>query len=232
MQADEFQSLKDSITNVGVQNPITLFEGMVLDGWHRYRAALEVVQPCPSKLLGDVDPADFVAAQNDARRNLNASQRALAVSAIYAWKPTGQPKKSAPGADLSELKAQPEKSAVEMAAIARVGTRTMEQAKAVNARASTDVKAAVESGAMSVKKAAATLKPAKQKPAPIVAVVAAIPPEDDQGDAVAILSEENDRLNDRLATVAMNATEDERAAALKTITDLRAETKNLSVNKG
>ncbi len=42
MDADDFQSLKDSIENIGVQNPITLYDGMVIDGWHRYTAATEL----------------------------------------------------------------------------------------------------------------------------------------------------------------------------------------------
>lgn len=65
---------------------------------------------------------------------------------------------------------------------------------------------------------------------PSLTVVQPTPPEDEQEDAVAILSEENDRLNDRLATVAMDATEEERAAALKTITELRAENRLLRIN--
>ena len=224
MQADEFRSLKDSIEIVGIQNPITLFDGMVLDGWHRLKAALEVDMLCPSKLLGDVDPVDFVKAQNDARRNVTASQRALAISAIYSWKPSGQPKNPAPGAALS-------KTTAELAEMAGTSERTIRQAKVVEAKATPEVKAAVRAGTMSVKSAAETTKPAPESPKPKLTVVAApVPPEDEQEDAVAILSEENDRLNDRLATVAMDATDEERAAALKTITDLRAENKLLRIN--
>jgi hypothetical protein len=54
----------------------------------------------------------------------------------------------------------------------------------------------------------------------------------DEEDSVAILSEENDRLNDRLAAMAMDATEEERAAAHNTLTELRAENKTLrAMNK-
>lgn len=69
--------------------------------------------------------------------------------------------------------------------------------------------------------AAATTKPALTVIAPTVL------PEEETEDAVVILSEENDRLNDRLATVAMEATDEERAQALKTMTELRAEIKTL-----
>jgi len=89
MQADEYQALKDSIEVIGIQNPITLLENMVIDGWHRYSAAVELGVACPVKPLGDVDPVDFVKSQNEARRNVTASQRAMAISAIYAWRPHG-----------------------------------------------------------------------------------------------------------------------------------------------
>jgi uncharacterized ParB-like nuclease family protein/FtsZ-binding cell division protein ZapB len=48
---------------------------------------------------------------------------------------------------------------------------------------------------------------------------------DDAQEAVKILSEENDRLNDRLAVEAMDASEEEKNKAAETITSLRAELK-------
>ena len=176
MQADEYQSLKDSINTIGVQNPITLFEGMVIDGWHRYRAATELDMHCPSKLLGDVDPIDFVKSQNDARRHITASQKAAAIVAIYAWKPAHREIKGEPGSHLS-------KSNAELAAMAGVSDKTIKQAKAVQASATPEVKAAVKAGTMSVKKAAETTKPKKDKPAkPVAAPTPAAPviaPEDE-----------------------------------------------------
>ena len=87
--ADDFQALKDSIENIGVQNPITLFEGMVIDGWHRYTAANDLGMHCPAVELGNVDPRDFVLAQNKARRHVTQAQLAMATTAVYAWKPLG-----------------------------------------------------------------------------------------------------------------------------------------------
>jgi len=160
MQDDEYQSLKDSIDVIGVQNPITLFEGMVIDGWHRYRATTELGMHCPSKLLGDVDPIDFVKSQNDARRHITASQKALAIASIYKWRPLGTNQHkgaSVPGTD-------PQKSTSELAAIAGVSESYIEKAKIVEAKATPEVKAAVKAGTMSVKKAAETVKPKKDKP--------------------------------------------------------------------
>ena len=230
MQADEYQSLKDSIEVIGVQNPITLFESMVIDGWHRYTAATELGMSCPSKLLGEVDPVDFVKSQNDARRHITGSQKAAAIVAIYAWKPAHREIKGEPGSHLS-------KSNAELAAIARVSDKTIKQAKAVQANATPEVKAAVKAGTMSVKKAAETVKPEKPKTAPVAPtpVVAPEPaPEEinEDKEAIAILSEENDRLNDRLAVAAMDATDEERASAATTIEELRQENKMLhAMNK-
>lgn len=158
MQADEFQALQDSIFLIGVQNPITLYEGMVIDGWHRYCAATEVGMECPSKELIDTDPVDFVKSQNDARRHVTPSQRAAAIVAIYAWHPSGQMSKSTPGVDL--------KTSAELAEIAGVHINTITQARSVQAKATLEVKAAVKAGTMSLKKAAETINPPKAKPAP------------------------------------------------------------------
>jgi hypothetical protein len=159
MPADQFSALKDSITDIGVQDPITLYEGMVIDGWHRYTAAQEVGVECPTVELGDVDPQAFVIAKNKARRHIQQGQIALAVAAVYQWKPRGanQHGGSAPGAD-------PAKTTAQMAGIAGVGTRTMEQAKTVESKAAPKVKEAVKSGEISVKRGAEIAQlPAKEQ---------------------------------------------------------------------
>ena len=90
MTTEEFQELKDSIENIGVQNPITLLDGMVIDGWHRYSACMELVMDCPVvELEPGTDPRDFVMAQNKARRHVTKAQLAMATTAVYAWRPHG-----------------------------------------------------------------------------------------------------------------------------------------------
>lgn len=166
MPDDEYQALCDSIEIIGVQNPVTLLDGMVLDGWHRYNAAERLGMDCPSVDLGDVDPRDFVLAQNKARRNLTASQRAAAVTAVYQWRPHGD-QRSAVTADREKnpaATADRAKTTKELAAIAGVGTRTIEQAKAVQAGAVKAVQDAVKDGAVTVETAAAIAKlPAKDQ---------------------------------------------------------------------
>ena len=72
--------------------------------------------------------------------------------ALWEWAPVGKPN-SAATAELA--------TAAQMAASAGVSVRTIQDAKAVAAKATPEVKAAVKAGTMSVEKATATTKPAK-----------------------------------------------------------------------
>jgi ribosomal protein L29 len=227
MPTDEFEALKDSITDIGVQNPITLFEGMVIDGWHRYTAAQEVGVHCPTIELIGVDPQAFVIAQNKARRHIQQGQIALAVAAVYQWKPAGRPGNSAPGAGFSTAK---------LADIAGVGTRTMEQAKAVESKATPKVKEAVKSGEISVKRGAEIAKlPAKEqtkaiKEPPKTAPATNDAREDEFAESAFVISElaeENETLRAQIAVGQMDAPEVERISAAELIADLRAQVKTL-----
>lgn len=176
----EFLALKDSIENIGVQNPITLFDGMVIDGWHRYRAANDLGMDCPVAELGDVDPRDFVLAQNKARRHITQAQLAMATTSVYAWKPVGNPEFTQ-----SHTECVIAKSNDELAQIAGVHKNTITQAKAVQTKAAPEVVEAVKRGEIGLPKAAAIAKLPKEeqaaaihKPAPKPAP-AVVEPEDD-----------------------------------------------------
>lgn len=169
MGEEGFQALKDSVEDIGVQNPVVLFEGKVIDGWHRYCAARELGASCPTvELPADVDPRAFVLAQNRARRHLTASQVAFVVAAVHEWAPAHRPQadKSVPGADFP-------KTAPELAEIAGVGVRTIERAKAVVRDGAPEVQAAVQSGEVSVKRAAQIVKRPKPEQAAALKATAA-----------------------------------------------------------
>ena len=89
----EFAALREDIRKRGVLEPITLLDGKVLDGWHRYTATREIDPglEVPTVELGDQDPADFVISRNLQRRHLTATQRAVCVLQVRSWKGEGRP---------------------------------------------------------------------------------------------------------------------------------------------
>ena len=147
MTPEEFQSLKDSVNENGVLNPITIYEGMVLDGWHRYQAALELGMDCPEAELDDwIDPKDFVLAQNKNRRHITAAQLAVATTEVYSWVSRGRQNKSVLTTDLT-------KTTSELAKLSGVSESSIEKAKSVLKNASPEVQEAVKSGKIGLEKA-------------------------------------------------------------------------------
>jgi ParB-like chromosome segregation protein Spo0J len=159
MTPEEYQSLRDSIDSHGVLNPITIYEGMVIDGWHRYQAAMELGMDCPEAELDEsLDPKDFVLAQNKNRRHITMSQLAMATAAVYEWIPVGRPNNSAMMALLN-------KTNDELAEISGTSKRTIARAKAVMKDATPEVQNAVKSGKIGLHKAQEISKLPKEKQA-------------------------------------------------------------------
>ena len=89
MGSDEFEALKAGIARNGLQNPITLHQGRILDGWNRYRDCLELgISPVFVEYEGD-DPLGFVVSMNLNRRPLTLSQRAVIAVRWADSKPGG-----------------------------------------------------------------------------------------------------------------------------------------------
>lgn len=167
MDAEDRQALKDSIEDIGVQNPITLLDGMVIDGWHRYSIASELGLPCPSVTLeADTDPRAFVVAQNKARRHITAAQIALAVIKVYAWVLPGANQHSTRG---SATVAEPlSRTNQELSDLSGVGVRTIERAKRISQQGTPEVKDALSSGQIGIATAEAMLQlPANEQAAAI-----------------------------------------------------------------
>lgn len=217
MQADEYQALVDSIEVIGVQNPITIFEGMVLDGWHRYTAANQCGLKCQEVELGDIDPQDFVLAQNKARRNLTASQRAIAVTTVYQWHAIGKPSNCAP-VHINN------KTGQQLAHLAGVSLRTINDSKVAQKAGFTE---AIKAGAITVKEAAkiASGKAATPKPTPAIAPVIDATPDYTELDQA---QEHIQELQAELVVARIASTDsDEQKQAAGLIADLRNQIKTL-----
>jgi hypothetical protein len=166
MAEHEYLELSDSIEIAGVLNPIVIFEGEILDGWHRYCAAQTLGMACPAVELDALtDPRDFVLAQNRYRRHISAAQSAMATSAVYAWQSNGRPGGEKPGTEC-----RVSKTTSQLAEIAGTSERTIRQAKAVQTGAGPEVQEAVRRGEIGLPKAAAIAKlPQREQAAALTA---------------------------------------------------------------
>jgi len=79
MSEQEFAELRDDISENGLQTPITLYEGQILDGRHRARACAELgIEAMVREYEGD-DPRTYILSANVRRRHLTTTQKALIV---------------------------------------------------------------------------------------------------------------------------------------------------------
>lgn len=223
MNGDDFAALVEDIKANGQREPVMLHEGMVLDGWHRYSACVQLgIEPQKFNFPAGKDPVAFVLSHNLHRRHLTPSQRAAAVVACSAWAPAHRPKKGEPVPHLTNQ---------QLAQAAQVSDKTIKDAKAVHKAGLTD---AVKAGALTVKEAAKVARgktePKRQlqeRPADIPEAGA-----DDLAEAhhtITELAQENERLQDRLAVEAMDASEHEKTQASQTISELRTRVRLLEI---
>ena len=126
MPDEDFMDLVESVKKTGFTDPlIRMYEGKVLDGWHRYCAALQLNLVRKLRFRSwnkkeEGDPVEFVSARNLERRMLNAGQRAQIIVALnerFGW-----------GGDRSKTPNGVLKTKKELAQEAGVGTRTIDRA--------------------------------------------------------------------------------------------------------
>lgn len=83
MDENEFQAFCDDVKERGILFPASLYEGKVIDGWHRYRASKVTGRALTFiEYTGD-DPAGYIAAVNVHRRKLSSLQRALVGARLH-----------------------------------------------------------------------------------------------------------------------------------------------------
>jgi hypothetical protein len=86
MTEEEFKALEADIRLNGLQVPIVIFEGKILDGRNRYKAARKMLKQENFRVYEGHDPVAQVLALNVNRRHLSTSQRALIAAKIASAK--------------------------------------------------------------------------------------------------------------------------------------------------
>jgi len=139
MNSAEYDLLVEDIRADGVRVPITLYEGKILDGRHRYKAA----KKCSAKLTDLIfttlpplaDPLAFVVGANLHRRHLNESQRAMIAATVAKMKRGDNQHTPEPAVDTAKA-----------AKMLNVSEKSVTRARAVVDKGSDELQALVLSG--------------------------------------------------------------------------------------
>ncbi|MGN6314572.1 MAG: hypothetical protein ACTHMO_12545 [Rhodanobacteraceae bacterium] len=200
----EFSALVEDIRANGLREPITLHDGMILDGGNRYRACVEAgVAPRFAEFKGD-NLVTFVLSANLHRRHMTPGQQAAIVASAQDWaraQTHGGARRGDQGATLhlDTVKGR--------ATEAGASIRTQKMADTV-ARKSPELAQQVARGEISLPKAAQKIAPAS-KPA-------AKPEPDHDGPTLAELVDELQRENEALrGEIAAAEADDLKAEAVK-----------------
>ena len=139
IEGQAYQDLLSDVMKHGVREPIWIYEGQILDGRNRYRAAKAMNVLFDVRQYEGEDAAGFVISLNLHRRHLNEAQRAM-----VAAKLAGLGK----GANQHTQICVPSQS--DAAEMLNVSTRSVTSAKKIIEDAPAEIAKAVESGYMSV----------------------------------------------------------------------------------
>lgn len=92
IEGDEFENFAENIAKQGILEPIVRYQGKILDGRNRYRAAKAVGHKFTERdfkdLAPSLDPEEFVSSRNDHRRNLDNKQKRALIGRKIARHPT------------------------------------------------------------------------------------------------------------------------------------------------
>src|SRR5437764_3178137 len=141
---NEAKTLARDILENGLREPITLFEGKILDGRNRYNACLAAgVEPRFTLYKGD-NPVAFVVSRNLTRRHLGEGQRAM-VAKKLATLEHGQRQTGKFAGVTTQAQA---------ASMLNVSERSLRTAGTIIDKAVPEIRKAVEKGSVSVSAAA------------------------------------------------------------------------------
>ncbi len=161
--------LADDIAANGIRHPIVLFEGSILDGRNRYKAAkLAGYETKPedfTDFTGDWDAAvAFVTSENLARRHLTSSQRAMAAAKLATLK-RGDNQHTVEGED-ARIQASTQKAVAKQLGVGRF---SVQAARRVREKGVPALATAVEKGKIAVSAAAELTKLPKAEQEEVVA---------------------------------------------------------------
>lgn len=149
----EFDALVEDIKAHGLREGIWLYQGKILDGRNRFLACKAAkVEPQFREYKGD-DALAFVLSLNLQRRHLDESQRSMVAGKVANLKP-GRPAEKG-SIDPVSIKGSIDPVSINAAAgMMNVGTASVKRAKKVIEKGSKALQKAVDSGEVSVSKAA------------------------------------------------------------------------------
>ncbi|HEY3431332.1 MAG TPA: MT-A70 family methyltransferase [Rhodocyclaceae bacterium] len=171
MTEGEFSSLVQDIRENGQKEPVLLFEGLVVDGRHRWSAcaALGIEPECEDWDGDEESLIRHIISTNLHRRHLSPTDRAL-LAASYANLPRGTNRHSVldPSRDGSSLRQQ------DAASLFGVSDASITRAKRVAAKGSQELVTALHSGEISLAEAARVANLSKDEQRAILKAAAAI----------------------------------------------------------
>jgi ParB-like chromosome segregation protein Spo0J len=162
IEGAEFDRLVADIAEHGLHNPMTVYEGKILDGRNRERACRAAGVEPQYVEFGGKDPAAFVLSQNLARRHLGPSERAM-VAARMANLKWGQRADRAEGQICLSTAAD----------LVGVSERSVKSARAVLEQGTPELQEAVTNGRIAVHEAEKAARLPAEAQSDFVAAVAA-----------------------------------------------------------
>jgi DNA-binding transcriptional regulator YdaS (Cro superfamily) len=153
MDAEQYEAFKEDIRKNGFQQDVVIYQGRILDGRNRYKAAIELdmLDDLPIAEMDDdtdIDPYQWVVSRNLHRRHLTESQRAMVAQKLATLKRGGDRSK----ASIDALKQD------DAAKLLNVSPASLDRAKTVQRKGSPELIAAVEQGEIRVSRAATIAK--------------------------------------------------------------------------
>jgi ParB-like chromosome segregation protein Spo0J len=140
---DELKVLAEDIKTKGLQQPITVYQGLILDGRNRHRAYKAVAKEPPIvELPSDADPVAFVVSANLLRRHLNETQRGIVAAKLANMRRGG--KGANPSKDGIRIAQE------DAAKLLNVSSKTVERAAKLVKANIPDLVAAAEQGKVKV----------------------------------------------------------------------------------